>query len=83
MFNFKVHSCLPTSLILNVACVADSLNLLYKWLTRVRGPAATRAKLNERSKAFIASGLPYHGAQFPAAEYHTVVYQRPFNRRFD
>ena len=45
--------------------------------------AATQAKLNERSKAFIASGLPYHGAQFPAADYQTVVYQRPFNRRFD
>ena len=83
MFNFKVHSWLLTSLILNVECVANALNLLYKRLRRVRGPAATRAKLNERSKAFIASGLPYHGAQFPAAEYHTVVYQRPFNRRFD
>ena len=83
MFIFKVHSCLPTSLILNVACVADSLNLLYKWLRRVRGPAETQAKLNERSKAFIASSLPYHGAQFPAANYHTVVYRRPFNRRFD
>ena len=83
MFNFKVHSCLPTSLILNVECVADALNLLYKRLRRVRGPAETQAKLNERSKAFIASGLPYHGAQFRAAEYHTVVYQRPFNRRFD
>ena len=83
MFNFKDHSCLPTSLILNVACVADSPNLLYKWLRRVPGPAETQAKLNERSKAFIDSGLPYHGAQFPAADYHTVVYQRPFNRRFD
>ena len=83
MFNFKDHSCLPTSLILNVAFVADSPNLLYKWLRRVPGPAETQAKLNERSKAFIDSGLPYHGAQFPAADYHTVVYQRPFNRRFD
>ena len=26
------------------ACVADALNLLYKWFSRVRGPAATQAR---------------------------------------
>ena len=43
--------------ILLIACVADTLNLLYrdglyKWFRRVRGPAATQANYSDQSTVY-------------------------------
>ena len=39
-----------------------------------------RVNFQSAPMAYINSGLPHHGAQCPAAHYHTV-YQGPTNRR--